>query len=461
MSQNQFDLSDWVDELSACLLDLLTYERLLESEIVLLRQRSEVVLGLQGSVRHDSIGNIRERVSQYSLLALPDTLSDSRYRQDISQKLSTLQDVLLEHPDLERTAYTANDEWVVGLDLGVSRTSAHQMVFMLQGLVDFAVEHTPEETARALAEMMCKGETHDLTSYSIMLFHGLHVERRHDFEGGLSIISFEESRQYLSDSMMRSFLGMGTDAGRGPIGAVVSEVNWGPAFVPTGSDMEAEWPKRSETFRDDALLLIDLLAVTHGLPVESTGRHTTDVEQHVKHLVGQVPYTPRWIRDISGANTLNFDPSTTPAVSEDRLLECQQLLSRLRNDQGRMRLALSRLASSLSRSGRHAAADGIVDAAIALEVMYQVGPPEQTYRLAARTSYFLEESAESRIATSESIKGLYKARSSIVHGGTGDDGGVFEGGFEVARRTLTKLVLEGGPSSFTDWDELVIKGGAK
>ena len=48
-----------------------------------------------------------------------------------------------------------------------------------------------------------------------------------------------------------------------------------------------------------------------------------------------------------------------------------------------------------------------------------------------------------------------------MHGGTGDEGDILEGGFEIARRTLTKLVLEGGPSSFSDWDELVIAGGSE
>ena len=96
---------------------------------------------------------------------------------------------------------------------------------------------------------------------------------------------------------------------------------------------------------------------------------------------------------------------------------------------------------------------------IALEAMYQVGPPEQTYRLATRASYFLEESAESRIATYKAVRDFYKARSTIVHGGTGDEGDVLNGSLDIAWRTLTKLVLEGGPSSFTDWDELVIAGG--
>ena len=58
-------------------------------------------------------------------------------------------------------------------------------------------------------------------------------------------------------------------------------------------------------------------------------------------------------------------------------------------------------------------------------------------------------------------KNSTRPRSSIVHGGTGDEADVLDAGFDIARRTLSKLILEGGPSNFSDWDELVIAGGAE
>ena len=279
---------------------------------------------------------------------------------------------MLKHPTLEDAAYTSGDEWRLGLDLAVCRVPDHQMIFMLRGLVDYAVEHTPHETACALAEVIQRGEHHDLSSYSILLFRGLHVERRHDFQGGLSIIPFEEARRYLPDDMVLSLLGVGTDAGHEPIGAVVSEVKWGPAIVPEGYDMEAEWPQRSDTIRDDALLLVDLLAVTHKVPVVSIGVHTKSVEQQVEHLVGRVPHFSRMLRGISGTRTLNLSPSTSPAVSADKLSECAHLLSKLPEGDVILRSAISRLASSLSRMGMHADFDRILDVAIALEVTYQL-----------------------------------------------------------------------------------------
>ena len=48
------------------------------------------------------------------------------------------------------------------------------------------------------------------------------------------------------------------------------------------------------------------------------------------------------------------------------------MLSKMSKDDVLLRLSLSRVASSLSRTGIHAAFDKIIDLAIALEIMYQL-----------------------------------------------------------------------------------------
>ena len=262
------------------------------------------------------------------------------------------------------------------------------MTFMLRGLVDHAIERTPEATANALAEMIHKGENHALSSYSIVLFRGLHVEGRHAFPGGLSVVSFEEAREYMHEAVVPSLLRGNTDAGRQPIGAVISEEKWGPAIVPAGYDMEGNWPDRSETFREDALLLVDLLALTHELPVVSTGWRTSGVEREVEHLVGRVPYFSRTLRGLPGTYAVNVVSRTTPAFSPDRLSECAQLFSHMREDDVILRLALSRVASSLARTGIHMTFDRIIDLAIALEIMYRLDASRRKGRPAISASPF-------------------------------------------------------------------------
>ena len=190
---------------------------------------------------------------------------------------------------------------------------------MLIGLVDYALEHTPEAAAHALANLIERGEGQDLTSYSIVLFRGLHVGSRCDFPDGLSIVSFDEARQYMSDQLLPSMLRGNGVTDDGPIGAVVSEVKWGPAFVPVESVEENDWLVWPESFRDDALLLVDLLAITHELRVVSAEWRTHGVERQIDRLVGRDPSLPFLGRSVPGRYEETWKSPTNPAVTADGL----------------------------------------------------------------------------------------------------------------------------------------------
>ena len=460
MTQQGFVLANWIGRLTARLDDLVKYEKSVEFTLSDLRWRGELMLGLSGNTHSDPMVSIRERIGWYSMLLGRRPHHDSDYQQNVAERLDSIVRVLLKHPILGQAIHTSDDQLVFGIDLAVERMQRQPVIYMVMGLVDHAVQHTPLVAAEALARMIECGKKQNLFFYSIMLFRGLHVESKHDIAQNLSVISWQEARQYMPDTIAYSLLGRNNSIGGEPIAAVVSPTKWGPAIVPAEYDLEGSWPTRSPSFRNDALLLIDLMAVTHVSAVISEGVTYQDVEQEIRRLVGRSPFfrVPRGdFRD----ELPNVAVPVTPEMSTEGFSEAAKLFAEVRNDQGKLRLALSRLASSLSRSGPQAALDSIIDVAIALEAMYQVGPPEQTYRLATRASYFLEESPEGRTATYESVKEFYKTRSSIVHGGTGDEADVLDAGFDIARRTLSKLILEGGPSNFSDWDELVIGGGVE
>ena len=345
MSQRQFVVSDWIAKLTRCLQELVSYERDLENEVSLARWRIESLWGLPCGASHDSRDSTRQRVSRYTFFGPRHQNHHSEYGEYVSQKLRTLLEVLLEHPGIARASDYSNGEWVFGIDLGVSRVNRFQMTFMLQSLVDYALEHSPESAANDLAELTQKGDEKDLSIFSAVLFRGLHVESRYDFPSGLSIVSFEEARQYMPDSLLPSMLRGNGVTDDGPIGAVVSEVKWGPAFVPIGQDMERGWPAMSETFRDDALLLVDLLALTHELRVVSAGWGTSGVERRIERLVGNAPSFDFAYRHVSGRSDVILQSPTTPVVSAERVADCAQLYSKMPKDDVRLRLALSRLAS--------------------------------------------------------------------------------------------------------------------
>ena len=224
MPLGSFVSSKWKSNLSERLRELVNYEWALEDELMLQRQRAEGSIGMQTDIREAGKHNIRERVSHYSLLLFSDPRFSSVYRSQALPGLRAVMRVLLEHPVIADAAHDSDGQWIIGLDLFTSR-GEHQMDFMLSGLVDHAVEYSPEETASALAEVLHRGKDRDLRSYAMLLFHGLHVEERHDFDRSLSIVPFQEAQRYLSDTMLRSLLRGGTDVDRGPIGAVVYEMS--------------------------------------------------------------------------------------------------------------------------------------------------------------------------------------------------------------------------------------------
>lgn len=469
MTEQAFSASRWVDRLTGCLRELVDYERWVEQQFWETRYEVQRFLGLPGEAPRDSTDNKRERISRYSLHGTRRRFEHSGYEREVFGKLNATLDVLLDHPAIARAAYRRDrepdGEWLLGLDLGVSRVDGHQMIFLLQGLVDYSVEHSPEEAASAISEMIQKGNDQDLVTSSIILFRGLHVVGKHDIGRGLSIVSIEEARKYISsDFMLRSLVGEGNDIREKPVGAVVCEAKWGPVFVPADNDLEGDWPERPETFRDDALMLVDILAVTHESTAVSSGLTTRGVEGQVEHLVGRGLFSSWRFGGQNRTEDLRIGTSS-PSVSMDRLPECAELFSKMPKDDLRLRSALSRLAASLARSGPLAAFDSIVDVVIALEILYQAGA-EQTYRYSTRAAYFLEETTQGRKEVFESVRKLYSARSSIVHGRprSGDDQSLkeaFQQGFDLARRTLFKLVLKGGPLESSGWDDLVIAGGLK
>ena len=451
MSQEQFTLTDWVDGLSQCLQELVDYEQWLEGELFRLRRRAENALGAPDT-HDDRDDRIRERTAGYWRFLRGRSRTDSEYRRSISERLNRLIEVLLEHPTLKNAVYRAEDgQLSLGLNLGVSRSAGHQLVFMLMGLVDHAVEHGPQATADALAQVIQRGDNGDLSSYQILLFRGLHVERKHDFPNGLCIVPFEEVRRYLADDSVRQMLEAGdTEINREPIGAVVFERRWGPVFVPAGYDMDGVvWPERSGTFRDDALLLLDVLAVVHGFPVSNSRTHTSVVERQIEHLVGLQPRFSRHVRDILGVNTTRIEPISTPAVSEAKLSDCEQLLFSCR-DNVQMRLALSRLASSLARTGVHEAFDKVLDVAIALEVMYQLDASRgKGSKLSRRARNLIGGDREDLRWIGRTAESIYAARTDVVHDGTlpANADQIYGDAFELSRRTLLHLAGSGNVSN--------------
>ena len=119
---------------------------------------------------------------------------------------------------------------------------------------------------------------------------------------------------------------------------------------------------------------------------------------------------------------------------------------------------VGRLAEALGRHGRFAGDDRTVDVAIALEGMYELPKWGKSRKLANRASGFLATDSRDRQRMRESVLRFYEVRSEIVHSGPQRaspfrNGAAFVTGFDLARRSLFKLLREGAPE---DWNELEV-----
>ena len=104
--------------------------------------------------------------------------------------------------------------------------------------------------------------------------------------------------------------------------------------------------------------------------------------------------------------------------------------------------------------------DKVVDVAIALEGMYELPKQKKSRKLQERVSGFLGTDPDDRRRTREIVRNVYDARSGIVHSDSKRVSlfrydAAFVKGFDLARRTLLKLLHEGPPD---DWEKLGAAG---
>ena len=113
---------------------------------------------------------------------------------------------------------------------------------------------------------------------------------------------------------------------------------------------------------------------------------------------------------------------------------------------------VDRLSGALARDGGFADEVRIVDVAIALEQMYDLPKRKISRTLRDRVSGYLGTDAASRERINEGVREFYDARSSIVHSRSGNispqrNRESFDKGFDIARRTVFKLLQEGPPAN--------------
>ncbi len=291
-------------------------------------------------------------------------------------------------------------------------------------------------------------------AYDMLLFHGLILSERIEVEDGVVLLPYEEVLRFVDEETVWDFTPSfaGFDDWRA-VGAVARPFRWRPEFRQRSS-LNGPVGRPPPPFFPDAAVFLDLLAVSHTTRVAPLVKLSNRIDGSAGRLLGRETQSPGFYRSGSAQGVDGL--AECPAISPDALADA---LEAFRNRKSaryeRMAPIVTRLSEALARDGRFALHDKIVDISIALEGMYDLPRWGVTRALEERVSGFLASDSESRDRISVSARAFYDARSTIVHGRSGQgtpfkNGAAFVSGFDLAQRSLFKMLREGPPE---DWDK--------
>ena len=372
---------------------------------------------------------------------------------------------LLSHPALARVVGPVigpEDFWVEILGNG-HLTSSEDVI---AGLMARASQHSGDRFRAAASELEAflaprgDGVPGDLdVGYDVVLFYGLTLKERIDVAEGMALLPFEEVRAFVDEGLVDKLAPAGAAFhGWRAVGAVVRLFRWRPAFRPTG-DLRESGLAPPGRFFPEARIFLELLAVAHAAPVLRLAELSNCIDRSAGRLLGQGRKGPGFYQSWPAHGFGGFEEC--PALAPVALVEAREAFDNRDGERyAAMAPIIGRLAEALARSGRFGIDDKILDVAIALERMYELDQGEIVFKLRTRAACFLQLGSEDRLRTFKDMGGFYEARSSIVHkpGKSRrkiDKPDAFARGFDVARRSLMKLLRNGPPA---DWNELVISG---
>ena len=343
---------------------------------------------------------------------------------------------------------------------------------LIAGLMARADEHARDRyraAARELNAFLAPGD--DEASARVLggldagcdavLFYGPTLSERVEVAEGMALLPFDQVRNFVDESFVHQlappFSGL---HGWQSVGAAVRSFRWKPKFSPAHDrGLGDPAPRVLGSFSREPRLFLELLAVSHGAPVLCLAELVGCIDRSGAQLLGREYRGPGFYR---GSPAHRFDGAEPmPEADPEAIAEARKAYEDRESERfGKYEPVVARLSEALARDGRFAFDDRILDVAIALERMYELDGSELSHKMRARVAWFLGTDAESRVRELTAAKEFYSARSAIVHGGKKRANvekrrEAFDKGFDLARRSLFRLLREGPPE---DWDALVVGG---
>ena len=465
----EFEAGDWIDRLARAL------PGLAEAQEPYLREYWK-----QNPRIHGAVGGRGGNQPAFPLDDLRDLYAIARHSHVFGAQehyapllavLDPVRYILYSHPTLAlvMSQIIGKDAfWMQILNAGRS-TSATDLI---AGLMARASELSRDRFRAAATELNAflsrggQGESASVlggldVGYDAVLFWGLTLKERVEVTDGMVMLPFEQVQRFVDRSLVEELAPPGSGFHRWrSVGAVVRPFRWKPTFYRTGYERGSELTNPEPFFRE-AQTFLELLAVTHATPVLRLATLSSCIDRSASRLLGLERHNGDSHRGRSAHGFDGFDK--WPELAPGALAEAQEAFESRQGEQyGRMAPIVGRLAEALARDGPFASEDRILDVAIALERMYELDQGEVVFKLKTRAACFLESDTEARLRVFKDVGAFYGARSNIVHnsrkkrGAAEGRGAAFKKGFDVARKSVVKLLRDGSPPN---WNEMVIAGG--
>ena len=462
MSPEEFDTCGWIDRVAAALAALARGQEPYLEEYW--RHNPPMHTIVDG--RDETPFPLDDVRDLYAEVRYSKVFGKEAHYEPLRAVLDPVRYALLSHPALEGVAVAGrivgeNDFWMRILNSGMSISASH----LIAGLMARAAELSGDRFWTAVRELDAflspprDGEAAGVLGTldegcDTLLFYGLTVTERIDFGDGTAILPYGEVRRFVEEDLLEELAPGGARFhGWRSVGAIVRPFRWRPVFRRLGSVNEP-MTEPPGPFFSEARTFLDLIALSHAAPVLPLATISDCIDRSGGRLLGCGKHGPGFYRKWPADGLDGF--AERPMLKPAALGEAREAFEARESAQfGRLAPIISRLAEALSRHGRFADEVRTVDVAIALERMYELPKWSKSRKLANRVSSFLGTDAQDRQRVREIVTTFYDVRSAIVHSGPQStslfrNGAAFVTGFDLARKSLFKLLRQGTPE---DWNK--------
>ncbi|MCY3747040.1 MAG: hypothetical protein OXH05_12500 [Acidobacteria bacterium] len=334
---------------------------------------------------------------------------------------------------------------------------------LIARLVHSALLSGIPKTVRRFEALLEGSVARELPGLHATFVAGVGLKERWDIGEGLYAQPYDEYRQgelsslarYLFDDMVREVRSGSSGRRVLPVAVLVQKFRWGPAISSRRAMPEIKYLANGGAPLDVASL-VNLLAISVDGPLQVVGQCTraarwfyelidTTCDIGMEYFArSPVEGGPREVRELTAEGRVEFE----------RLLKLWRGLAK--SDRRRINLAISRLAGVLSRTGSLAGEDRVLDAAIALEILYGM---TKRAKLCDRVGRFLGDTPRERSEIEGEVDRLYQWRVDIVHGLKPEDdrsriAEAAAAGKRLARESLRKHLERGSMPTRAEWKQL-------